>query len=93
MPHRDLLAGNRWVFRCEHCDHSYRAPAQNRLHAELYAHVNGWATEPRTLCPGCATLFVHEDRPGVHPPASGYGDVHGPLARTDSRCAGGLSPN
>ncbi|MBS9374693.1 hypothetical protein [Rhodococcus sp. B50] len=58
MPHRDPLAGDRWVFRCDHCDHCYRTAARSRLQAELYAQVNGWATGPTTLCPGCASLFV-----------------------------------
>lgn len=66
MPHRDPLSDGRWVFRCDHCDHSYRTAARSRLQAELYAHVNGWATEPKMLCPGCASLVVDQAGPLAH---------------------------
>ncbi|MBF4480388.1 MULTISPECIES: hypothetical protein [Rhodococcus] len=66
MPHRDPLSGDRWVFRCDHCDHCYRTVAQSRPQAELYARMNGWTTAPTMLCPGCATLFAGEIAPLAH---------------------------
>ncbi|MEU5841361.1 hypothetical protein [Rhodococcus sp. NPDC047139] len=63
IPRRDPLSGDRWVFRCDHCDHCYRTAAHSALQAKLHAQVNGWATEPKTLCPGCATLFTRTIAP------------------------------
>ncbi|AWK73286.1 hypothetical protein CBI38_18685 [Rhodococcus oxybenzonivorans] len=51
-----------WDFRCDHCDHTYRALADSRTAARCTARLNGWVTDSTTLCPGCAVVAAVEQQ-------------------------------
>lgn len=57
----------RWLIRCDRCDHRYGTIAANRLDANCAARTNGWIVGDETLCPGCA--HVAQARSGAAPAA------------------------
>ena len=52
------FGAQRWSFRCERCDHSYRTVAHPYTVAALAARANGWVVDPTALCPGCASVAL-----------------------------------
>ena len=58
MQRAEHLGAQRWAFRCDRCDHSYRTVAHTYTAAASAARSNGWIVEPAPLCPGCASVAI-----------------------------------
>lgn len=55
----------RWLIRCDRCDHRYGTIAADQHAANCAARTNGWIVDDESLCPGCA--HVAQTQSGAAP--------------------------